>query len=1224
MNTTGNQMKQIPEINEQLVKKLAEANARIAELEIAENERVRMAEEAQRRAAQAALIYKVGQRMSGELELETLLSEIVTAICDAFDYYGVMLMLVDEDGQCLNLQAIAGGYKDAFPKGFKLTIGKGLLGRAAASGETQISADVSNDVQFVQTAEERTRSELSVPIKSGQKVIGVLDLQSDELDAFDDSDVIAMETLSTQIATAIENAHLFQDASSQARRLAIVNRIAQAASATFHLDELLQVVYEQIEPVFQPDAFFITLYDEETDELDFCFHVDEGVLQPRECLPLGGFSSIVVAEKKPLIIRDIENEPQYQSLLQLIGTGRPAASWVGAPLLVGEQVVGIINVQSYRPYAYAKEDEQLLLTIADQIAVALEKARLFQEHERQVQERQVINEVGQIVTSVLDLDTVLYQIVDTTKDRFGHYFVSIALVEGDCLVFRCGSTIGDSETRFQTGGLSVSLKKPSNLVVRAVQTGQPVLSNDVLNDPHYAAIKELPDTRSELSLPIRAKGRIIGVLDVQHDQLFAYDQTDVDMLNALSNQAGVAIDNARLFEEALARAEESAVLNDLGQALTTRLSVEEVLEEAHRGTARLMDITTFAIGLYDSEKHEITFPFIVTESETDRQITVLSADQGISGYIIQNRTSLLFENNVRERQEALGIIMVGEEPLSWLGVPLIIGDRMLGVMFVQNYSTSFAYDKRDQELLTGIASATAIALQNAYLFAKSETALAEAEKLALEQTVLNELGQALTTRLSLDEVLEEAYRQASRLVDTTSFYIGLYDPDEHKVTFAFNITDSEIDREIMVMSADEGMAGYIVRNRRGLLFGENVEEQTRALGIGRVGASAESWLGVPMIVGEKVMGVMAVQSQTTPRLYGEHDQELLTAIANQLAIALQNVELFEQAQRRVREMKMLHNVAIAAASGGVRFEKTLQSTAEALGNEYTDVHIGVALLDRTGNRLHRVANAGPLPTGEFPEEGIPADQGVIGWVVRNAEPALIPDVRLDSRYVGLVAQTRSELCVPLIADGEVIGLINIESYRVNAFAENDMRLLTALADSLAVLVERAQLFNNMEQMVKERTAELRESLEEQDRLQSEIIEAQKVALQELSTPVIPIMNIPRVGAIIVMPLIGSIDTTRARDITRALLAGIQEHRAKVVILDITGVPIVDSGVAEYLNKTIQAARLKGARTIITGISDAVAETIVDLGIDWTGIDTLGNLQAGLTTALKNLGFRLTG
>jgi sigma-B regulation protein RsbU (phosphoserine phosphatase) len=169
-----------------------------------------------------------------------------------------------------------------------------------------------------------------------------------------------------------------------------------------------------------------------------------------------------------------------------------------------------------------------------------------------------------------------------------------------------------------------------------------------------------------------------------------------------------------------------------------------------------------------------------------------------------------------------------------------------------------------------------------------------------------------------------------------------------------------------------------------------------------------------------------------------------------------------------------------------------------------------------------------------------------------------------------------------------------------------------------------QAYAEVEQQVQERTAELGREAEERERaqeenlrLQQEVIEAQKRALQELSSPIIPIMK-----QIIVLPLIGSIDTLRARDITRALLAGIREHRAKVVILDITGVPIVDSGVADHLNKAVQAARLKGAQTIVTGISDAVAETIVDLGIDWGGIETVSDLQTGLRAALASMGLRV--
>lgn len=145
----------------------------------------------------------------------------------------------------------------------------------------------------------------------------------------------------------------------------------------------------------------------------------------------------------------------------------------------------------------------------------------------------------------------------------------------------------------------------------------------------------------------------------------------------------------------------------------------------------------------------------------------------------------------------------------------------------------------------------------------------------------------------------------------------------------------------------------------------------------------------------------------------------------------------------------------------------------------------------------------------------------------------------------------------------------------------------------------------------------RQARQEQARLQEQVIEAQRAALRELSTPIIPIFE-----GIIILPLVGGIDSARARDVMRSLLAGIGAYRAKVVILDITGVPLVDSGVADHLNRAMQAARLKGSRTIVSGISDAVAETIVELGIDWSGVHTVRDLQTGLLYALESLGRRI--
>ncbi|MCP4543818.1 MAG: HAMP domain-containing protein [Chloroflexi bacterium] len=188
--------------------------------------------------------------------------------------------------------------------------------------------------------------------------------------------------------------------------------------------------------------------------------------------------------------------------------------------------------------------------------------------------------------------------------------------------------------------------------------------------------------------------------------------------------------------------------------------------------------------------------------------------------------------------------------------------------------------------------------------------------------------------------------------------------------------------------------------------------------------------------------------------------------------------------------------------------------------------------------------------------------------------------------------------VAIIGDGDL-------SYRVDIQTQDEIGVL-------------GDAFNDMAARLEEIVAISEKRETERLQMQEQIIEAQTEALKELSSPIIPVMD-----RIIIVPLVGNIGDDRAVDITRSLLAGIRQHRAKVVILDITGVPVVDSAVANHLYKTIQAARLKGARTIITGISDVVAETIIDLGIDWGDIDTVRDLRTGLVSALNSLGIQLS-
>jgi PAS domain S-box-containing protein len=316
---------------------------------------------------------------------------------------------------------------------------------------------------------------------------------------------------------------------------------------------------------------------------------------------------------------------------------------------------------------------------------------------------------------------------------------------------------------------------------------------------------------------------------------------------------------------------------------------------------------------------------------------------------------------------------------------------------------------------------------------------------------------------------------------------------------------------------------------------------------------------------------------------GSQDGGIYGILARQISSALQGALLVRRIQERSAELarqQYILDTFMGNVPDSIYF-KDLES-------RFTRMNKALARHFELGDPAEGV---GKSDYDFFPEDQAQPKYEQEQEIIRTGEPILNLEEPDGIEHWALTTK------MPLRDErGEIIGTFGIS------------RDITAMKQAQAAL---EQAYAEVERQVAERTVDLKREQEESARLQQEVIEAQQRAIQELSTPIIPVLE-----GVIVMPLIGSIDTLRARDVTRSLLAGIREHRAKVVILDITGVPIVDSGVAAYLNKTIQAARLKGARTIVTGVSDAVAETIVDLGIDWGGIETLSDLRTGLRTALR--------
>ena len=342
----------------------------------------RLYEMTKQRVEQLALVYDAGLTLNRVLDpkvvMEFLLKTAGKTVhadrVDFFRYDPQRQVLVYEAGSAFdsNLDLIK------FPAMmFALGEEHGLAGRVAAERVPLYLPDVQKDPYWIPFSP-AIRSALWTPVIRENELRGVLAAMSTHVDAFTPADQRLVALFANQLSSAMENARLFQEMRGHEEQLAVLNRIANAVNRTLDLDELLELVYEQLAVTLKFDAFFIALYDGAKDELDFRIQMDEGLRHPpqRRSRSVTSFTSQVINTKEPLFIRYWENEKETLPPPVLFGTMQAPHSWLGVPMLIGDAVVGVISVQAYAANTYTETDQQLLVTIADQVAVALQRTIL--------------------------------------------------------------------------------------------------------------------------------------------------------------------------------------------------------------------------------------------------------------------------------------------------------------------------------------------------------------------------------------------------------------------------------------------------------------------------------------------------------------------------------------------------------------------------------------------------------------------------------------------------------------------------------------------------------------------------------------------------------------------------------------------------------------------------------------------------------------------------------
>jgi GAF domain-containing protein/CheY-like chemotaxis protein len=886
-----------------------------------------------------------------------------------------------------------------------------------------------------------------------------------------------------------------------AKTQAALYRIADLASRADDLQEFYRGIHKVLGELMYAENIYIALFDEERRQINFAYWVDTVDMDwpdPRAWDPLGegygkGLTGHVLATRRMLHANTAGLHRLFDEQgLDVIGA--VASDYLGIPLETEGRTIGVLALQSYRDdIVYDTEGEQLLTFVGRHIAAALERTRAAAEIRQRNAELAIVNEVSQALGRQLDLEAITELVGERIHAVFPGFDMFVALVDRDAGLIRFPYEIADDK-RYDGG----PMKLGEGVTSEVIRTKEPLLVRTAEEARAHSVVAVGPESESWLGVPILADQNVIGVIALESGQRYAFTEEDRRLLTTLAASTGVALENARLFEqtnvllsETKERAAELALVNEIGAALAKQLDFEAIIELVGERVAALFKSGDLSVALYDRGTNLITFPY---EIEAGQRIhgEPITFGEGLTTRLLQAGAALRFGTLAEQMAHGgiAGVYAEGARHLdeSWLGVPIMSGNEPIGALVFSNPRED-AFTEADERLVSTIASSMGVALENARLFEQTKGLLAEAEQRSAELATINDVGAALAQQLEFQAIVDLVGDRLATMLGAKNFYIAFYDRTTNTIAFPYELDDGRrVHGETLPLG--KGLTSRVLESGRPLHFGSLAEAEAagavfnRSFAEGEVGEMTESWLGVPIKSGDETVGVVGF-GEHRQHAFSEADERLVSTIVSSMGVALENARLFEQTnvllgetKERAAELSIINSV-----QEGLAAKLDMASMYELVGEKVREIFdaqsVDISILDPADGLLHFPYS---IEKGvRYRDEPI----AVIGFrrqVFESRAPLLVNrDVEgqaaaLGQPYVLSGEPTKSALFVPLIAGGDVKGTLSLQNVdREDAFSEGDVRLLSTLAGSLSVALENARLFDETKRLLaesNERAAEL--------------------------------------------------------------------------------------------------------------------------------------------------------
>ncbi len=860
---------------------------------------------------QLSLVRSVSDQVANVLDPDELCRRVTHLIQETFNYYYVGIFTVEDSGSKLVLRAGASQVDSIYLNpGFVVQMDEGIVGSAAQASVEVLAPDVQEDprYRYIDTLPQ-TQSEMVVPLKVENHLLGVLDVQSDKHDAFHEIDQLVLRSLANNVALAIAGAHLYSDLRHNNEAMSSVVEISHAITSILDLDDLLAEVVELIQKRFGfPFVHIFTVHPGrgkiiyrrgsgarsqamQENELQYDLNDQKGIIP------------WVARTGKIKLANNVEEEPLYRPS-PLPPTDSRAE--LAIPLKFAGDVLGVLDLQSMEPNTFNESDLEVFEVLGGNIAVAIRNASLYRSERWRRQVADSMRDVAGLISANLAVDTLLDRILTELERHLPCEASSIWLVDeayanGEAQVnppLRLAAVHGLSDVDV----LKAMQHPPIDAWMKqSLDSRRPLIRK--ARDPYGPLGKGLraPKEYSSIAAPMRSGDRPIGILSLAHRSMGRYGSEAVAMTSTFASYAAVAVQNARLLADAQAQAWVSTVLLQVSEASQASDTVDDLLDTMTCLTPLLVGVKKCGIYLWEESRQGFTLKSWYGFDPRRSSLTFDEHTVPAFARLRATQSTQFIQNAAAELN--LPAANIWEDGTLVL-LPLLAHGELLGAFLVAHQpekqaAVDMPFDQQTLSILQGIAHQIAVALENLTLL---ETRQEEGYVTA----VMLQVAQAVANQTNLDDVLDTIVHLMPILVGIDSCLIYLWDPALKEFYPAQVYTGDHSEEElILCRSFAPGEFDLLDRVMEGhTLFSPMSqpdipsEEWPDLVSISAEDFStlsaftSSSWLiGFPLAVKGETFGVMVAKDTGVSPAFRERRVEIISGIAQQVALAIQNERL---------------------------------------------------------------------------------------------------------------------------------------------------------------------------------------------------------------------------------------------------------------------------------------------------------------------------------------------